>query len=80
MQIKERQFNIHTSQSKPALHFLNKWYFLYFEDTKQLLKCGIQEVFLFAIELDPEKNSKYIAMKTWFVLVHTKFFDCLMRN
>lgn len=69
MQIKKRQFNICTSQSTPALHFLDQQYSLYFENTEQLLKWGIQEVLFFAIELD-SKNCKYTAMKTWFVLAH----------
>lgn len=59
MQIKERQFNIHTSQSTSVLHFLDEQYLLYFEDTKQLLKRAIPDVFCFAIELDAEKNCKH---------------------
>lgn len=59
MQIKERQFNIHTSQSTTALHLLDEQHLLYFEDTKQLLRWASLEVFCFAIELDTEKNCKY---------------------
>lgn len=56
MQIKEKQFNIRTSQSTPALHFLDKQYLLYFENTKQLLKWGIQEFLFFCYWTWPRKE------------------------